>query len=248
MTDYLIFRLYGPMAAWGDIAVGEVRPSFAHPSKSAVLGLIAAALGISRDEESQHRQLADGYGFAVRVDRIGTPLSDYHTAQVPPSGASRNRRDFVTRRDEIVTVQREKLKTILSRRDYRMDALSTIVLWQKGSAPHSLSSLAEKLKDPVYTLYLGRKSCPLGLPLEPQIVSAKTIVEALGKVKFMDLEEMRQLNHLAEDFQPMLYWEEGADAGMPEQQTFKRRDVPLSRIRWQFDTRREYYATFPKEE
>lgn len=248
MTDYLIFRLYGPMAAWGDIAVGEVRPSFAHPSKSAVLGLISAALGISRVEESQHRRLADGYGFAVRVDRIGTPLSDYHTAQVPPSGASRNRRDFFTRRDEIVTVQREKLKTILSRRDYRMDALATIILWQKGSAPYSLLSLAEKLIEPVYTLYLGRKSCPLGLPLEPQIVSAKTIVEALGKAKFTDFEEMSQLNQSAEGSLPMLYWEEGADAGMPEEQIFQRRDVPLSRIRWQFDTRREYHATLPEEE
>jgi CRISPR system Cascade subunit CasD len=248
MTDYLIFRLYGPMAAWGDIAVGEIRPSFAHPSKSAVLGLVAAALGISRGDESQHLRLAEGYGFAVRVDRVGMPLSDYHTAQVPPSGVSRNRREFVTRREEIVSIPKEKLKTILSKRDYRMDALATIILWQKGSSPYSLSSLAEKLKEPVYTLYLGRKSCPLGLPLEPQIVSAKTIVEALSKAEFTDLEEMRQLNQLAGGSHPMLCWEEGADAGMPEQQIFKRRDVPLSRIRWQFDTRWEYYATFPEEE
>jgi CRISPR system Cascade subunit CasD len=248
MTDYLIFRLYGPMAAWGDIAVGEVRPSFAHPSKSAVLGLIAAALGISRGDESQHRRLAEGYGFAVRVDRVGMPLSDYHTAQVPPSGASRNRLDFVTRREEIVSIPKEKLKTILSKRDYRMDALAMIVLWQKGTAPHSLLSLVERLKEPIYTLYLGRKSCPLGFPLEPQIVSAKTIVEALGKSEFTELGEMHRLNQSAEYSHPMLYWEEGADVGMPEQQIFKRRDVPLSRIRWQFDTRREYYATLPEEE
>jgi CRISPR system Cascade subunit CasD len=38
MRDYLLFRLYGPLAAWGDIAVGEYRPSFAHPSKSAIIG------------------------------------------------------------------------------------------------------------------------------------------------------------------------------------------------------------------
>ena len=67
MTDYLLFRLYGAMAAWGDIAVGEQRPSTPHPSKSALLGLLAAALGIRRHEDERHQALADGYGFAVRM-------------------------------------------------------------------------------------------------------------------------------------------------------------------------------------
>jgi hypothetical protein len=26
MAEYLIFRLYGPLAAWGTMAVGEIRP------------------------------------------------------------------------------------------------------------------------------------------------------------------------------------------------------------------------------
>ena len=122
MTEYLMFQLYGPMAAWGDIAVGEMRPSYTHPSKSAVLGLVAAALGIKREQEEIHRKLSDGYCFAVLVKRAGVPLSDYHTVQVPPSGTGRNRRVFATRRDEIIALSRDDLKTILSKRDYRMDA------------------------------------------------------------------------------------------------------------------------------
>ena len=39
------------MCSWGDIAVGEVRPSAVHPSKSAILGLIAAAIGLKRPGE-----------------------------------------------------------------------------------------------------------------------------------------------------------------------------------------------------
>ena len=61
MQEFLIFRLYGSMASWGDIAVGEFRPTFDHPSKSAVIGLIAAAMGIRRDEEERQRELAAGY-------------------------------------------------------------------------------------------------------------------------------------------------------------------------------------------
>ena len=245
MKEYLIFRLYGPMASWGDIAVGEVRPSYTHPSKSAVLGLIAAALGISRDQETLHRQLADGYGFAVRVDNIGTPLSDYHTAQVPPSGTGRKRLNFATRRDEIVTLPREKLKTILSKRDYRMDALATVVLWARASPPHSLEKLAEALQYPGYVLYLGRKSCPLGLPMEAQVVAADTLLEALSYSKFKDFVEFRDL---PDSGRPALYWEESAEAGIQPQHTFERRDIPLSRLRWQFDVRREYHASYPAED
>ena len=32
--NYLVFRLYGPMASWGEIAVGENRHSARYPGKS----------------------------------------------------------------------------------------------------------------------------------------------------------------------------------------------------------------------
>ena len=242
MKEYVIFRLYGHMASWGDIAVGEVRPSYTHPSKSAVLGLIAAALGISRDQESLHRRLADSYGFAVRIDNVGEPLSDYHTVQVPPSGTGRKRTIFATRRDEVVTLPREKLKTIISKRDYRMDTLATVVLWERASPPHSLEKLAEALQYPGYVLYL---SCPLGLPMEAQVVAADTLLEALRKAKFTDFVELR---NLSDTDRLALYWEENANTGIEPQHIFERRDIPLSRLRWQFDVRREYHASYPAEE
>ena len=54
--ECLLFRLYGPLASWGEIAVGESRHTAVYPSKSALLGLLAASLGIRRDEEE--RQMA----------------------------------------------------------------------------------------------------------------------------------------------------------------------------------------------
>ena len=207
------------MASWGDIAVGVDRPSYAYPSKSAILGLITAALGISRDEESLHCQMAKGYGFAVRVDNMGTPLSDYHTIQVPT-------------------------RTILSRRDYRLDALATVVLWEITSAPYSLGKLAEALQSPVYTLYLGRKSCPLALPAQAQVVAADTILNALTKAKFADLEELCCLPYTG---RAALYWEEGANSGIEPHRFERRWDAPISRRRWQFEARREYHALCPEE-
>lgn len=243
MTDYLVFRLYGPMASWGDIAIGEVRPSYTHPSKSAVMGLIAAALGISRDDETMHRKLAESYGLAVSVYSIGTPLSDYHTAQVPPSGTGRNRINFATRRDEIHMLRREKLNTILSRRDYRMDALADVVIWARHTPPYSLERLTDALRYPVYTLYLGRKSCPLALPMDAQVMLADTIMDALMKAKFADMKDL-----LDYSFTPDIYWEEGTDSGIKPQHVFERRDVSLSRRRWQFDVRREYHGSYAGED
>jgi len=129
VKTYLLFRLYGPMCAWGDIAVGEQRPSAGHPSKSAVLGLLAAALGVRRDEEDRQKSLADAYAMAVRVDASGELLRDYHTAQVPPE---RRGVRYYTRQDEL---RSDKLNTILSQRDYRMDASYSVAVWAKNDSP-----------------------------------------------------------------------------------------------------------------
>jgi CRISPR system Cascade subunit CasD len=233
MAGYLVFRLYGPLASWGDIAVGEMRPSTPHPSKSAVMGLVAAALGIRRDQEDELSRLAGGYGMAVRVDGFGKSIKDYHTIQVRPGQNS-----FATRRDELAVERGEKLETILSYRDYRTDALFTIALWERSNPPYSFERLKEALEKPVFTLYLGRKSCPLGTPLEPQVVQAGTIREAIQKAEFKFLE----VEAIPGKQNPMLYWEKNENAGLEPQQAFERRDIPLSRKRWQFDTRLEYYA------
>ncbi|HQO57804.1 MAG TPA: type I-E CRISPR-associated protein Cas5/CasD [Candidatus Omnitrophota bacterium] len=238
MKNYLLFRLYGPLCSWGDIAVGEMRPSFPHPTKSAVLGLVAAALGIKRDEDKKHVALADSYGFSVLVEDMGRPLSDYHTVQVPPG-----RERYASRREEVVRGQKHELKTILSTRDYRTDAIYTIALWEKKSGSCPVEEIQERLGAPVFTLYLGRKSCPLALGLQPQIVPAASLLEAFQKSQFVDLNMISGHNWPLGN--KILYWEKIDSAGLAEEKKFERRDTPLSRIRWQFDIRKEYYASVP---
>lgn len=112
MTDFLLFTLYAPLASWGDIAVGESRGSWDRPSRSAVLGLLGAALGIMREDQAAHEQLQAGYGVAVRADAVGATLSDYHTAQTVAASAVRKARPR-TRAELLACADRE---TILSRR------------------------------------------------------------------------------------------------------------------------------------
>ncbi len=234
--NFLLFQLYGAMASWGDIAVGEVRPTHSHPGKSAIIGMISAALGIKRDEEDKHIELNRSYGLAVRVDASGTILRDYHTTQVPPS---KRKVTYYTRKDELSA---EVANTILSTRDYYCDALNTICLWTSGEAPYSLNEIALALANPEFTLYLGRKSCPASLPVNATVVSAEDIKSAFDKAPPLDTEFLAPIPKNKTVF---YYWEDidTGSAGMEPEHTNTRRDVILSRIRWQFDNRQEHYAS-----
>jgi CRISPR system Cascade subunit CasD len=215
--------------------VGQERPSDAHPSKSAILGLLAAAMGVRREEEERHVLLAATYGFAVRVEAPGLLLRDYHTTQAPPE---RRKVVHYTRRDEL---RADDLNTILSSREYRCDALYTVALWviNRESLPFTLDELAEGLRQPRFVLYLGRKSCPLALPVQAVVITAPNLEAAFAQIDFKDAEDVGRLQQK----RILLCWEPGAEVGAWQPlQTVTRRDHPLSRRRWQFSERSEHQA------
>lgn len=245
MRRFLLFRLYGPMAAWGEVAVGEARPSAAHPSKSAVLGMVAAALGIRRNEEERLKQLGGSLGFAVRVDAAGELLRDYHTAQVPPE---KRKVKYYTRRDEL---KGDDVYTILSSRDYRTDGCYSIALWSfAAETTDPLAEIEHALKQPRLPLYMGRKSCPLGLPLNPVVVEAVTMKAAFDGYAADRDGFLRLRPPNGNDEQRRYYWEQldDAEAGMAAAMRYPRRDLTLSRKRWQFMERDEFLAVETKRE
>ncbi len=256
--DYLLFRLYGPMASWGEIAVGETRHSAAYPGKSALIGLLAAALGIKRDDHDGQEEMRQGYRFAVEVYSHGSLLQDFHTAQVPDSVGGFNYR---TRRDELV-IGKERLGkgTILSSREYRSDAMAVVAVKALPDAPYDLLTIREYLQKPRFHLYLGRKSCPLAAPLHPMVISGKDTFYAAfrsyehkGLLPFHKDEgrlSKRDIHWLGLGKDRHYYWEgEAAEfADIPDLervQTRVRHDQPLSRDRWQFSPRREHYLYLP---
>lgn len=248
MPAFLMFRLYGPMAAWGDVAVGEQRPSHVHPSKSAVCGLLAAALGIAREDEEKHLALTNGYGMAVRVDVAGAPLRDFHTAQVPPPDRGRR---YATRKDEM-SVPKHAMNTILSWRDYRVDAHYSVALFEQDP-PYPLSELRDALREPRFTLYLGRKSCPVALPLQPTVVEAENLRAAFEALQADSRLLTRQQLYSSEPERVTRYFWEGIslrESGLPEDGAYylhERRDQVSSRRRWQFLNRKEHCLTVKNE-
>ena len=72
----LLARLAGPLQSWGTHGRYSARDTHSHPTKSGFIGMLAAALGRDRDDDI--RDLA-ALRFAVRADKPGTPIRDYHT-------------------------------------------------------------------------------------------------------------------------------------------------------------------------
>lgn len=240
MKEFLIFTIYAPTSSWGDIAVGENRGSWDRPSRSAVLGLVAAALGLTRDDRLGHEDLERCYGVAVRLDVGGVTSVDFHTAQTASAAIVRKRKPAT--RAQLLDIPDPE--TILSRRSYRHDALSTIAMWVRSEPRWSLESLSDSLRRPAFVLFAGRKANALGLPLNPELVSAETLAEALSvrpagweQLQIVDCEHMRRPRGLTEALEVSHDPCVGFESGLSPLRREVRRDGSPDRIRWQFSSR-----------
>ncbi len=239
MPAFLTFALVAPVASFGAIAVGERRPTWDRPARSAVLGLVGACLGVEREDDAGQGALANEYGLALLCHAPGRLLADYHTAQVPPA---RGRRRFATRAHELAAPD---LATILSRRDYRTDAWHLAALWSWAEAPRwSLTAIADAMRSPVFVPYLGRKSCPLGLPLAPLVDNAPDPGTALA-LRHQDGPERAFRHWVTPAGDPVVardHWEGPTSRPIRLE---SRRDQPRSRRLWQFDLREEVIERLP---
>ncbi|WNK20571.1 type I-E CRISPR-associated protein Cas5/CasD [Halomonas piscis] len=248
MTDYLVFRLYAPLASWGEAAVGETRPTASYPGKSALLGLVGAALGIRRDDDAGQKALREGLAFGVKQRSSGTLMRDYHTVQVPPAKAKVR---YSTRKDEL-SIPKGDLNTILSARDYRCDGLWNVACWLKPGAAWTLAELRQALERPYFCLYLGRKACPPAVPLSPIVVACETLKDALDS-EFPPLNGRSDAGEkaLRPSKRALYAWEgeihrlDGSAEGVEHNDIW---DMPLNRRRWQFGPRLEYRRVMQDKE
>lgn len=79
----LILRLEGALQSWGDHSKWDVRDSGDFPSKSGVVGLLSCAMGLERGDP-EIAALSAALHMAVRVDRPGIRVLDFHTVQGYP--------------------------------------------------------------------------------------------------------------------------------------------------------------------
>jgi len=166
-TEVLLLRLEGPLQAWGDNARWSVRGTRLEPTKSGVIGLIGAAMGLPLTVEGDRRlrELAAAVQLGVRVDRPGVQLRDYHTVGGTRSGGRTPWSGLLQADGKIKRIPgTAELHTEPSERMYLADACFLVGV---AGPPPALDAIENALSDPVWPPFLGRKSCPPALPLLP---------------------------------------------------------------------------------
>ena len=154
----LLLRLAGPLQSWGVDSKFEIRNTLDFPTKSGVIGLLAAALGYSREEPLDKLNTLN---FGVRIDKAGQLLTDYHTA--------------ASRKDK-------KKTSYVTTRIYLADAVFLVGLESSDIA--FLEELQSALYNPAFPLYLGRRSCVPEMPLvigirEDSLASVASVLPSL---------------------------------------------------------------------
>lgn len=140
----LLLQLSGPLQSWGDSSRFVRRETRNEPTKSGVIGLLAAAQGRTREDSIEDLL---GLSFGVRVEQRGRIICDFQTEK--SMTRKRNSREF----DKVMP---------LTYRYYLADARFLVAL---GAKRETLEALDAAIRSPRWPLYLGRRSCPPDYPL-----------------------------------------------------------------------------------
>ena len=184
MRPFLVFGLAASLGSMGELAGHERRGSLLWPGRSAVIGLMAAALGIRRDGDFSALESLE---ITVGIYDSGTHLRDYHTIETVPSSAVKSPNS----RPEALRDARGRTNTSITLRDYRAGPLFGVAVTGEG-----LEALESALNAPVFTLYLGRKSCPLAAPPGARLVHADGAEAAFAQMILPPWRRTSRLNSL----------------------------------------------------
>jgi CRISPR system Cascade subunit CasD len=176
----LALYLDAPLQSWGYHSRFDRRTTLSCPTRSGIIGMIAAAMGIKRDDTNGLARfnatdmkiliLAPTKGTILP----GTELTDFHT--VGGGFDSKNQRRHLPRK-----ASGDTPVTVVSRREYLQDAKFGVLL---SDTPEFLAKIDLALKNPVWGLFLGRKSCIPAVPicqgLFPAAAAATESIENLS--------------------------------------------------------------------
>lgn len=177
MTTHLLLRLEAPLMSFGTSAVDHRRPVQPWPAVSMLAGLLANALGWERTDAPALDRLQQRIRWAARIERAGTLLNDFQTAQLSKQDRGWTTRGAVEERGGGADSYRSPH---LRFRDYRADAsvLVALRLDPESDAP-TVHQLAAALDAPLRPLFLGRKSCLPATRIGQGLVDANDAIVAL---------------------------------------------------------------------
>lgn len=176
MRRYMVVRLEAPLMAFGDEIVDNYGRVRTFPGASNVTGLIANALGWTRDRRAEHQRLQDRLDFAVRLDRPGSRIHDFQTAQLGARDRGWTTRGVPEGRTGGAAAYRSPH---IRFRELIADAALTLALrLAPVDETPTLDDCAAALARPARPLFYGRKPCLPAAPLLPAFIKAADALAA----------------------------------------------------------------------
>jgi CRISPR system Cascade subunit CasD len=173
-ANTVFLRLDGPLQAWGVTSRFAVRDTADVPTKSGVLGLICAALGLRREAANDRLKELTVLRMGVRIDRAGERFADYHTAG---AGIGLMKAEGGIK----YTGTTGEIEAWVMRKEYLADAAFLVAL--QGD-PDLVKEVADAVQDPVWPPFLGRKSCPPSAPVFAATDTFDDLIAALRSRRF----------------------------------------------------------------
>ena len=203
----ILLKFAGPLQPYGTSSHFETRYTEYYPSKSAVIGLLAACLGYRRDEAENLGELSK-LQFAVRIDQDGTLLRDYHIAR------SYNEKGVES-------------KTYVTNRYYLEDALFVVAL---SGMDELIDTLTKAIKSPYFQPFMGRRSLPV--PVDFFLgVSAEDILDSLRNLPWQAApwyKKKKRKQGIGEKISLEVYADEEILKDEKISRSKLRRDIPIS--------------------
>jgi CRISPR system Cascade subunit CasD len=178
----VLLRFDAPLMSFGSVLVDQYNRTDLFPYRAMLVGLLANALGLTRDEVDAHESLQRRLRYAARCDRAGTLLDDYQTVDFDPTGPMGSRLGWTT---EGILEERKggtaSEGTHIRYRQYVADAVLTVAfaLTSESAAEIDLDEVIAALARPVRPLFLGRKCCIPSAPIYLGTVDTPSLRAAL---------------------------------------------------------------------
>lgn len=210
---YLALLLDAPLQSWGYQSKFDRRTTFSQPTRSGLLGMICAAMGIDRSDSTVLAGFAD-LDMTVYTLRNGGRLTDFHTV----GGGwdkKQHKRNIVPKADGGVG------DTVVTRREYLQSSTFGVVV---SGANDQLQRIASALRNPRWGIWFGRKSCIPAAPVE------QGIFETEQAARDHLVERVESVDHPLRVCKEVELFEDGTDTLMDNPLNFKDRAFAPRRI------------------
>ena len=171
--NYIKLTFSGVLQYFSDTDSSTIKSTYntaLHPTKTAIIGLIASALGYNRNDP-RSAELANSVDIKYSIIKNPTILTDFQTVRPLKSQSRYMNKFYKNTKFDTFSKLNDSDKSIIKRVQYLQDAEFDVYV---GGNDELLNTIFKAIQNPVYTLFIGKRSC---VPNKPIVTDFNLIKE-----------------------------------------------------------------------